>query len=80
MGSFRDVRDELEKQVKDLGLIPIVEAAKLRGVSRSAILQLIQRDRLRHETILGKHLVYRDDLESFAERKPGPAVNSLRKS
>jgi excisionase family DNA binding protein len=80
MGSFSDIRDELEEQVADLGLIPIIEAANLRGVSRSAILQLIQRGRLRAETVLGKQLVYQSEVENFSEQKRGPARGTIFRS
>jgi excisionase family DNA binding protein len=79
MQTFKEVRDELEKQVADLGLITIREAADIRGVSRSAILQLIQRGRLKTETVLGKHLIYKDALEGFEEQRPGPAPNQIYK-
>ena len=77
MGTFKELRNKLEEQVAELGLITIKEAATLRGVSRSAILQLIQRGRLKSETVLGKHLVYRNDLEEFKEQRPGPAPNAI---
>jgi excisionase family DNA binding protein len=60
-------------------LISIREAAELKGVSRSAILQLIQRGRLRTETIVGKQLVYRDDVKRFVNQKPGPSVGTVFK-
>lgn len=77
MANFKKLCDELEEQVTQLGLITIKEAATLRGVSRSAILQLIQRKRLRVETVLGKQLVYRKEVEGFQNLKPGPTINTI---
>jgi excisionase family DNA binding protein len=80
MRTFKEVRDELETLVADLGLITIRDAAELRGVSRSAILQLIQRNRLTTETVLGKQLVYKKAVEEFRNERPGPAPNTIFRS
>lgn len=79
MESFKEVRDQLEDLINAENLITIKEAADLRGVSRSAILQLIQRGRLRTETVIGKTLIYQKDLVEFREQKPGPAPNTIFK-
>ncbi len=76
MASFKEVRDELEGLIKAENLITIKEAADLRKVSRSAVLQLIQRGRLRTETVIGKTLIYKSDIENFEGQKPGPVRNS----
>lgn len=56
---------------KDLdGLITQAEAARLRGVTPVAILDLIRRGRLRAVEIAGLKLLRRSDVENF-ERKPG---------
>lgn len=77
MQTFKEVRDELEEQVRTLRLITISQAAEIRKVSRSAILQLIQRGRLKTEMVLGRHLIYQDEVENFAEQKPGPTPNTI---
>lgn len=53
-------------------LITIAEAARLRGVSRSAISELVRRGRLRSIEMFGRVLVYRSEVESFQKQKPGP--------
>lgn len=53
-------------------LITIAEAARLRGVSRSAISELVRRGRLRSTEMFGRVLVYRSEVESFQRQKPGP--------
>lgn len=69
----------LDAEIKKNGLISIKEAADLKGVSRSAILQLIQRGRLRTETVAGKQLVYQEDVTQFTNQKPGPQVGTMFK-
>jgi excisionase family DNA binding protein len=51
--------------------ITVTEAAKLRGVSRAAIHELVQRGRLRCEKMFGRVLLYRNEVESFEKDKPG---------
>ncbi len=59
--------------VEDIsGLITVTEAAQLRGVSRAAIHELIQRGRLRSEKMFGRVLLYRSEVEAFEKEKPGP--------
>ena len=53
-------------------LITMTEAAKLRGVSRAAIHELVQRGRLRSEQMFGRVLLYRSEVEAFEKSKPGP--------
>jgi len=52
-------------------LITVQEAAQLRGVSTASIFQLIARGRLRSEKLIGRTLVYRNEIEGFKEQKPG---------
>jgi excisionase family DNA binding protein len=52
-------------------LITQTEAAKLRGVTRPAIGDLIKRGRLRSVNMFGKTLVYRSEVEGFEELKAG---------
>jgi excisionase family DNA binding protein len=53
-------------------LITVTEAAQLRGVSRAAIHELVQRGRLRSEKMFGRVLLYRSEVEAFERDKPGP--------
>lgn len=76
---LKELIEALEKEVKAQELISIREAAELKNVSRSAILQLIQRGRLRTETVVGKQLVYKSDVTQFTNQKPGPQVGTVFK-
>lgn len=76
---IKELIEETEAEINRLGLISVKDAADLKGVSRSAILQLVQRGRLRTETIIGKQLVYRDDVTGFSNQKPGPSVGTIFK-
>lgn len=53
-------------------LITVTEAARLRGVSRAAMHELVQRGRLRAEKMFGRVLLYRSEVEAFKKEKPGP--------
>lgn len=53
-------------------LITVTEAARLRGVSRAAIHELVQRGRLKSEKMFGRILLYRSEVEAFEKEKPGP--------
>jgi Helix-turn-helix domain len=53
-------------------LISQAEAARIRGVSRAAIRDLIRRGRLRSFNLAGRELVYRSEIESFEKETPGP--------
>ena len=64
-------KEKLQKRPLE-DFITVVEAAKLRGVSRAAIHALIQRGRLRSENMLGRVLLYKDEVLSFEKTKPGP--------
>ena len=77
--NIKEIIGLLEKEVDKLGLITIRDAAELRHTSRSAVLQLIQRGRLQTETVLGKQLVYRSEVEGFTKDKPGPALGTIFK-
>jgi excisionase family DNA binding protein len=65
-----------KKEKKDEGelsdLISQAEAARIRGVSRAAIRDLIRRERLRSVSVGGRELVYRSEVEAFEKDKPGP--------
>lgn len=58
------------QDIKDL--ITQAEAARLRGVSRSAIQALVQRGRLRSVEMFGRNLVYRSEVVAFEREKSGP--------
>ncbi len=66
----------VKKEVGDL--ITQAEAARLRGVSRTAISELIERGRLRSVSIAGRLLVYRSEVLAF-ERKPGGPAKGTKK-
>jgi excisionase family DNA binding protein len=55
-------------------LISQAEAARLRGVTRAAIRDLIRRGRIRSVTLGGRDLVYRSEIEAFEKEKPGPKM------
>lgn len=65
-----------KKAKKDEGvmsdLISQAEAARIRGVTRAAIRDLIRRGRLRSVEVGGRELVLRSEVESFEKEKPGP--------
>lgn len=55
--------------------VTVTEAAQLRGVSRAAIHELVQRGRLRSKKVFGRVLLYREEVETFERVKPGPKPN-----
>lgn len=57
-------------------LISQAEAARIRGVTRAAIRDLIRRGRLRSISIGGRELVYRSEVETFEKDKPGPKTEA----
>jgi excisionase family DNA binding protein len=62
-----------EKEKDDMtDLISQAQAAELRGVSRSAIADLVKRGRLRSVEIGGRSLVYRSDVEAFESKQGWP--------
>jgi excisionase family DNA binding protein len=52
--------------------ITIGEAAELRGVTRSAIHELVQRGRLHSQKMFGRILLLRSEVLAFEREKPGP--------
>lgn len=56
--------------------ITVTEAAEIRGVSRAAIHELIQRGRLKAEKMLGRVVVSKSDVEAFEKEKPGPRTSN----
>jgi hypothetical protein len=47
-------------------------AARMLGVSRAAVANLIKRGRMRTEEIDGRPYVYKSDVINFQPQKPGP--------
>lgn len=61
-------------------LVSQAEAARLRGVARSSINELIKRGRLRSVEISGTSFLYRDEVIGFAPEKGGrPPKDSPKK-
>jgi excisionase family DNA binding protein len=52
-------------------LISQAEAARIRGVSRAAITDLIRRGRLRFVTVAGRKLVFRSQVETYERGAAG---------
>lgn len=65
-------KNEKPKVVDMSEFVTVAEAAELRGVSRAAIHELVQRGRLRSERMLGRVLLYKSEVESFEKDRPGP--------
>jgi excisionase family DNA binding protein len=73
----------MNKNAVDTALDDIIsqsEAARLRGVSREAIRNLIDRGRLRGVTVGGRLCVYRSEVLSFEPDKGGRPSNSSKKN
>ncbi len=67
---IRKLKVNSDESVNDL--ITVTEAAMLRGVSRAAIHELVQRGRLSSERMFGRVLLHRNEVLSFEKEKPGP--------
>jgi len=52
-------------------LISQSEAARLRGVTRAAIQDLVRRERIRSVNIGGRALVYRSEIVNYEQGEPG---------
>ncbi len=52
-------------------LISQAEAARLRGVTRAAIQDLVRRGRIRSVSIGGRALVYRSEIVNYEQGEPG---------
>jgi excisionase family DNA binding protein len=67
--------EEKKKPMKETDvmadLISQAEAARLRGVTRAAIQDLVRRGRIRSVTVGGRSLVYRTEIESYEQGEPG---------
>jgi hypothetical protein len=71
-------RRETEINMSDM--ITQVEAAEMRGVSRAAITDLVNRGRLRSVELFGKRLVFRSEVEAFEREYKGWPKGKARKS
>ena len=61
-------------------LLSRAQAAELRGVSRSAIADLIRRGRLRTVEVGGRNLIFRSEVEKFEEIQRGWPKGKKRKT
>ena len=61
-------------------LISQATAAKIRGVDRAAIADLIRRGRLRTQEVGGVLYVFRREVEDFEKQKPGPKPKTRKRS
>lgn len=52
-------------------LISQAEAARLRGVTRAAIQDLVRRGRIRSVEVGGRALVYRSEIVNYEQGEPG---------
>lgn len=52
-------------------LISQAEAARLRGVTRAAIQDLVRRGRIRSVEVGGRALVYRNEVINYEQGEPG---------
>ncbi len=66
------------KETSDL--ISQSEAARLRGVTRAAIQDLVRRGRIRSVQVAGRALVYRSEIESYKTGVPGRPRNDQNES
>jgi excisionase family DNA binding protein len=62
-------KDNEESEMSDL--ISQAEAARLRGVTRAAIQDLVRRGRIRSVNVGGRALVYRSEIEDYEPGEPG---------
>jgi excisionase family DNA binding protein len=62
-------KEKDEGEVSDL--ISQAEAARLRGVTRAAIQDLVRRGRIRSVNVGGRALVYRTEIENYKQGEAG---------
>ena len=67
-----DIRRKRVEKFDPSAWISQSEAARLRGVSRQAIAELVQKNRFRVLKIGGKTLLNRLDVERYHPQQPGP--------
>lgn len=65
-------RKSEDKGADEMGdLISQAEAARLRGVTRAAIQDLVRRGRIRSVSVGGRSLVYRSEILNYEKGEPG---------
>jgi len=65
-------KKKLEQESNDMtDLISQAEAARLRGVTRAAIQDLVRRGRIRSVSVGGRSLVYRSEIVNYEQGAPG---------
>lgn len=65
-------RKKSEQEGNDMAdLISQAEAARLRGVTRAAIQDLVRRGRIRAVDVGGRALVYRSEIVNYEQGEPG---------
>lgn len=65
-------KKKLEQEEDNMAdLISQAEAARLRGVTRAAIQDLVRRKRIRSVNVGGRSLVYRSEIVNYAQGEPG---------
>jgi hypothetical protein len=67
------------KKSELLELISQAEAARLRGVTREAIYNLVRRGRLRTKKVLDRTWLYRSEVMAYEREKPGPKSSTKKK-
>lgn len=66
------MKKKTEKETNDMSdLISQAEAARLRGVTRAAIQDLVRRERIRSVNVGGRSLVYRTEIINYEQGEPG---------
>lgn len=65
-------KKNIGKGTDEMGdLISQAEAARLRGVTRAAVQDLVRRGRIRSVEVGGRALVYRSEVISYEKGEPG---------
>lgn len=66
------IKKKVEKETDPMtDLISQAEAARLRGVTRAAIQDLVRRGRIRSVEVGGRSLVYRSEILNYEQGEPG---------
>jgi excisionase family DNA binding protein len=69
---FVMVKKNQQKETDDMAdLISQAEAARLRGVTRAAIQDLVRRGRIRSVNVGGRSLVYRSEITNYQQGEAG---------
>jgi len=72
LSSVKGFLELMAKKKDDLSdLISQAEAARIRGVTRAAIADLIKRGKLKSVDLAGRQLVYRSEIEAYEPGEPG---------